>query len=94
MSREATRPATRVTVLVRPEAAEVRPAGAAGTNVVPGRLVEASFRGSFYLLRTEHAGGVTLTCEASVTAGALPAPGAALALWLDPDAITLLPAQD
>ena len=53
-------PGTPVTVLVRPEAAEVRPADATGTNIVSGRLLEASFRGSYFLIRTEHARGITL----------------------------------
>ena len=78
-------PGEHVTVLVRPEAAKVRPAGVTGPNVVPGRLIEASFRGSYYLLRTEHAAGITLTCEASVVAGDLPEPGEPLALWLEPE---------
>ncbi len=82
-----------VTVLVRPEAAEIRPAGATGPNVVPGRLLDASFRGSYHLIRTEHAGGITLTCEASVTGAALPAAGQPLALRLDPAALTVMPTQ-
>lgn len=77
-------------VLIRPEAADVRPAGAQGPNMIAGRLIEASFRGSYYLIRTEHAGGLHLTCEASTTDADLPAAGADLALWLDPQAITLL----
>ena len=52
-----------VTVLVRPEAAESLPADAVGANIVPGRLLEASYRGSYYLIRTEHAAGIMLTCE-------------------------------
>ena len=86
-------PGDRVTVLVRPEAAVVHPAGTTGPNIVPGRLLEASFRGSYYLIRTEHANEITLTCEASVTSGGLPATGQPLALWLDPAAITLLSHQ-
>ncbi len=84
-------PGTPVTVLVRPEAAEVRPAGASGPNIVPGLLLDASFRGSYYLIRTEHAHGITLICEASVAADDLPASGQSLALRLDPAAVTLLP---
>ncbi len=77
-------------VLIRPEAADIRPAGTHGQNIIAGRLIEASFRGSYYLIRTEHAAGLHLTCEASATDADLPAEGAALALWLDPQAITLL----
>ena len=84
----------RVTVLVRPEAAVVHPAGATGPNIVPGLLLEASFRGSYYLIHTEHAHEITLTCEASVTSGGLPEAGQSLALWLDPAAVTLLPNED
>ena len=81
----------RVTVLIRPEAADVRSAGETGSNIVAGRLLECSFRGSYYLIRTEHAGGVALTCEASVVDADLPSAGAQIALHLDPAAITLLP---
>ena len=84
---------TRVTLLVRPEAAEIRPAGAVGPNVAPGRLLDASFRGSYHLVRTEHAGGITLTCEVPVTGVGLPPVGQPLALWLDPAALTVMPAQ-
>ena len=84
-------PGDRVTVLVRPEAAVVHPAGATGANIVQGRLLDASFRGSYYLIHTEHDHKITLTCEASVTNGGLPAAGQPLALWLDPAAVTLLP---
>jgi ABC-type Fe3+/spermidine/putrescine transport system ATPase subunit len=86
-------PGDRVVVLVRPEAAVVHPAGTTGTNIIPGRLLEASFRGSYYLIHTEHANKITLTCEASVTSGGLPVIGQPLALWLDPAAVTLLPDQ-
>lgn len=83
-------PGQRVVVLIRPEAADVRPAGATGPNIVPGRLLEASFRGSYHLVRTAHGGDVTLTCEAPAADANLPAVGEPLALWLDPAAITLL----
>ena len=86
-------PGDRVAVLVRPEAAVVHPDGVTGPNIVPGRLLEASFRGSYYLIRTEHAQEIILTCEASVTNSSLPAAGQPLALWLDPAAVTLLPDQ-
>ena len=79
------------TLLVRPEAADVRPAVETGENIVPGRLLEASFRGSYYLIRTQHADGVSLTCEAASTDSHLPAEGQPLALWLDPSALTLVP---
>ncbi len=86
-------PGQPVTVLIRPEAAQVRAADAAtvgAANAIAGRLLEASFRGSYYLIRTEHAGGVTLTCEAPATDADLPAVAGELVLWLDPAAVTLL----
>jgi ABC-type Fe3+/spermidine/putrescine transport system ATPase subunit len=86
-------PGDRVTVLVRPEAAVVHPAGATGANIIAGRLVNASFRGSYYLIHTDHAHDITLICEASITNAGLPAVGQPLALWLDPAAVTLLPNQ-
>ncbi len=85
-------PGDRVTVLIRPEAAGVRPAGRTGTNMVAGRLVSCSFRGSYTVIRTAHAGGIELICEAAATDADLPPVGEPLVLWLDPAAITLLPA--
>ncbi len=78
------------TLLVRPEAADVRPTGERGENLLAGRLISASFRGSYYLIRTEHSDGVVLTCEASATDEDLPAAGEPLTLSLDPTAVTLL----
>ncbi len=79
-----------VTLLVRPEAADVRLPGEHGENLLQGRLVSASFRGSYYLIQTEHAGGVTLVCEASTTDVELPPPGDPLTLHLDPTAVTVM----
>lgn len=85
-----------VTLLVRPEAADVRQPGERGENLLPGRLISASFRGSYYLIQTEHAGGVTLICEASTTDAdaawmrGLPPAGDPLTLHLDPAAVTLM----
>lgn len=80
-----------VTVLIRPEAADALPAGARGLNVIEGRLLDASFRGSYYLLRTEHAGQIQLVTEISGTDTHLPKPGEPIALHLDPTAIIVLP---
>jgi ABC-type Fe3+/spermidine/putrescine transport system ATPase subunit len=80
-----------VTVLIRPEAAAIRPAGATGKNVATGQLTAASFRGSFNLIRTVHPGGIELTCETPAAARDLPPVGAPITLWLDPASITLLP---
>jgi ABC-type Fe3+/spermidine/putrescine transport system ATPase subunit len=83
-------PGSQVAVLVRPEAAAVQPAGTTGPNSVPGWLLEASFRGGYYLIRTAHASGITLQCEASVAPGELPAIDQPIVLGLDPSAVTLL----
>jgi ABC-type Fe3+/spermidine/putrescine transport system ATPase subunit len=83
----------RVTVLIRPEAAEVCSA-ATGPNVISGRLREVSFRGGYYLIRTEHAGQVTLTCEAAMAGDRPLIAGESIALWLNPAAITLLATQE
>lgn len=83
-----------VTVLVRPEAASLRPPDASGANVLAGQLVSASFRGSYYLVRTRHSGDVELTCEISATNSETPPAGAAVGLWLDPSAIILLPRME
>jgi ABC-type Fe3+/spermidine/putrescine transport system ATPase subunit len=82
-----------VMLLVRPEAAEVRLPGEQGENLLQGRLVSASFRGSYYLIQTEHTDGVTLTCEASTTDVELPPPGNPITLRLDPTAVTLMVAR-
>ena len=82
-------PGTPVTVLVRPEAAEVRPAGASGENIVSGLLLEVSFPAAL-ADPLEHASGITLVCEVSVTPGDLPPIGKTFALRLDPAAVTLL----
>lgn len=80
----------RAAVLIRPEAADALPAGSAGqNNTLAGRLLSSSFRGSYFLVQTEHTGGV-LTCEVPVTEADLPSPGQPLVLHLNPDAITLL----
>jgi ABC-type Fe3+/spermidine/putrescine transport system ATPase subunit len=83
-------PGTRVTVLVRPEAAQLRPPGATGTNIVLGTLQEVSFRGSFFLLRTTHGDGLELTTTVSTIDNSLLSPGQNVTLWLDPAAMTLL----
>ena len=84
-------PGQPVSVLIRPEAAALRPLGMDGPNIVAGSLLSASFRGSYHLIRTAHPQGIELACEVSIHDGELPPPGEHLALWLDPAAITLLP---
>ncbi len=79
----------RVIVLIRPEAAARCPA-AAMPNVVQGRVKEVSFRGSYHLVRTEHAGGIVLTSEATVAPDQIWQIGETVCLRLNPAAITLL----
>ena len=78
--------------MIRPEAATILPEDAAREvpNLAPGILLSASFRGSFYLLHTEHPGDVVLVSEAPATDLELPAAGSPLLLHLNPAAITLL----
>ena len=86
----------RVTVLIRPEAAELLPPGTPGTpgatgpNIIQAKLLDRSFRGSTTLIRAECAGGVVLTLAVSAT-GEMSRSGDAVALRLDPAAISLLP---
>ena len=79
-----------VTVLIRPEAASVRRPDEKAENLVAGTLLASSFRGSYYLIRTEHANGTVLTSEVSASEGNVPAIGQPITLSLDSDAITLL----
>jgi ABC-type Fe3+/spermidine/putrescine transport system ATPase subunit len=81
-----------VTLLVRPEAAAILPAGArAGApNTVAGRLLSSSFRGSFHLIQTEHPGNVVLTSEVPAAGLEMPPAGSALVLHLNPSAISVL----
>jgi thiamine transport system ATP-binding protein len=60
------------------------------SNLVSGVLLSASFRGSFYLIRTLHPGDVELTCEAPAAELDLPPTGSPLVLRLNPAAISLL----
>jgi ABC-type Fe3+/spermidine/putrescine transport system ATPase subunit len=83
-------PGERVLLLVRPEAAEMRPASASGPNVVTGDLLSCSFRGSYSLVRTEHGEGITLTFKISALDVVPVATGEAISAWLDPMAMTLL----
>ena len=88
------KPGDAVTVLIRPEAGNVCVGADTETNRLAGKLLSASFRGSYYLIQTEHESGVTLTCEVSASDADLPPVGAGLTLRLDPDAITLLGATE
>jgi ABC-type Fe3+/spermidine/putrescine transport system ATPase subunit len=82
----------RVTVLIRPEAAEVLSPCASGPNAIQAKLVDRSFRGSYTLIRAECEGGVVLTLEVSAT-GERNRSGELMTLRLDPAAISLLDRQ-
>ena len=81
-----------VTVLIRPEAAILLLAGAQSDppNAVSGRLLSASFRGSFYLIQTAHPGDVVLTSEVPAADLDIPPTGSPLTLRLNPAAISVL----
>jgi ABC-type Fe3+/spermidine/putrescine transport system ATPase subunit len=80
----------RVTVLIRPEAAELLPPGAAGPNVIPAEVLDRSFRGSYTVIRAACAGGVVLTLELPAADAMLSRGAERVALRLDPAAISLL----
>ncbi len=82
-----------VTVLIRPEAAALCREAETPDNRIAGRLLSASFRGSYYLIQTAHADDVKLTLELTASQGDLPAEGQPITLALDPRAITLLGAM-
>jgi ABC-type Fe3+/spermidine/putrescine transport system ATPase subunit len=78
------------TVLIRPEAGNVCATAGGQINRLAGKLLSASFRGSYYLIQTEHAGGTLLTSEVSASDVDLPPLGEPLTLLLDPAAVTLV----
>ena len=76
-----------VQVLIRPEGARL---GGTGSNVVQGMVTERSFRGEYYRLGVQAAGGVELTFHFPA-ATALPGPDEPVTFSLDPRALMLLP---
>jgi ABC-type Fe3+/spermidine/putrescine transport system ATPase subunit len=60
------------------------------SNLVSGRLLSASFRGSSYLIRTEHPGDVVLVSEVPAAGLDMPPAGSMVWLHLNPNAISLL----
>ncbi len=76
-----------VTVLLRPEAAELVNGTALAPNLLRGRVVERSFRGAHYRLVVQHASGAELAFELD---GAAPAVGNEVTLSLRPEGINLL----
>ena len=83
------RPGDRVTLVIRPEAAELAAPEVDGrTNVVMGEVAQRSFRGSRTRLTIRHASGRELEFE--LDGAALPEIGQPVALALRPEAISLL----
>ncbi|MBN1977097.1 MAG: ABC transporter ATP-binding protein [Anaerolineae bacterium] len=76
-------------LLIRPEAAQL---GDAGPNVVHGVVTERSFRGERYRLGIRHASGVELAFNIPANVD-LPDCGEPITLSLDPQALTILPAE-
>jgi ABC-type Fe3+/spermidine/putrescine transport system ATPase subunit len=74
-------------LLIRPDAAGL---AESGSNIVRGTVVERSFRGGSYRLGMRHASGTELQFDFPGSAS-LPAPGEAIVLYLDPQALALLP---
>jgi ABC-type Fe3+/spermidine/putrescine transport system ATPase subunit len=74
-------------LLIRPDAARLTESG---SSVVCGIVVERSFRGGSYRLGVRHASGIELHFDFPGSA-ALPAPRESIVLYLDPQALTLLP---
>lgn len=80
----------RVTVLIRPEAANLCATDEDGPNLLRGRLNERSFRGGHERLQIEHASGTSLICEVPMVNHVRLQAGDTLTLRLDPRAISLL----
>ncbi|MEJ5198928.1 MAG: ABC transporter ATP-binding protein, partial [Anaerolineae bacterium] len=81
----------RVTVLIRPEAANLCADGDEGPNLLRGRLRERSFRGGHERIQIEHLSGISLVCEIPLINHAANAmTDDVLTLHLDPIAISLL----
>jgi ABC-type Fe3+/spermidine/putrescine transport system ATPase subunit len=85
-----TRAGQEVTVLLRPEAAQLVNGAQAGDNLLRGRVVERSFRGAYYRLVVQHDSGTELAFELDGTDGSAPSVGDEVALSLRPQAINLL----
>ncbi|MFN2271647.1 MAG: ABC transporter ATP-binding protein [Anaerolineae bacterium] len=76
-------------LLIRPEAAQL---GDAGPNVVHGVVTERSFRGERYRLGVRYESGIELAFNTPANVD-LPDCGEPITLSLDPQALTLLPAE-
>jgi ABC-type Fe3+/spermidine/putrescine transport system ATPase subunit len=79
-----------VTVLLRPEAAQLVNGTSEAVNLVRGRVVERSFRGAYYRLLVRHESGIELAFELEGADDSAPAVGDEVTLSLRPQAINLL----
>ena len=79
-----------VTVLLRPEAAQLVNETGETVNPLQGRVVERSFRGTFYRLVVRHADGIELAFELERADDRIPQVGDEVTLSLQPQAINLL----
>jgi ABC-type Fe3+/spermidine/putrescine transport system ATPase subunit len=77
-------------LLLRPEAAHLNDAG---PNTVRGAVTERSFRGERYRLGMRHESGIELTFNVPANVD-LPACGEPITFSLDPQALTILPAEE
>jgi ABC-type Fe3+/spermidine/putrescine transport system ATPase subunit len=77
-------------LLIRPEAAHLNDTG---PNVVHGVVTERSFRGERYRLGVRHTSGIELAFNVPANVD-LPACGEPITLSLDPQALTILPAEE
>jgi ABC-type Fe3+/spermidine/putrescine transport system ATPase subunit len=84
-------PCAAVTLVIRPEAAQLLPDAASGDiNTITGVIAERLFRGSRTRLAIQHASGQLLEFE--IDDPALPLTGEPITLALRTDAISLMPA--
>jgi ABC-type Fe3+/spermidine/putrescine transport system ATPase subunit len=83
-------PGQDVTVLLRPEAAQLVNGKEKVVNLVRAQVVGRSFHGAFYRLVVRHATGTSLTFELEGADGDTPSVGDQVTLSLRPHAINLL----
>jgi ABC-type Fe3+/spermidine/putrescine transport system ATPase subunit len=83
-------PGEDVTLLLRPEAAQVVDGLENAINLIQGRITERSFRGARERLTVRHASGIELSFELDGTAADVPSVGEEVTLALRPQAINLL----
>jgi len=77
-------------VLLRPEAAQLAADEQASPNLLHGRVLACSFRGSYCRLALRHETGVVLAFELDEARGRISDVGNQVKLYLRPEAINLL----